>query len=106
MMRQEHGRFEGEIRVFEELYDPKKTNQLPGGFKFTAVAEWLPDLGGWLSVCTQCKNFRCLVVDPVKQKWWCEKCNRSGPFMKPEPESRESQSKKVRNCLPGRKKKE
>ena len=101
-MRQEHGRFEGEIRVFEELWDPKIT-QKKKGFYFTAACEWIDE--NWLSVCTQCKNFRCLVVDPVKQKWWCEKCNRSGPFMKPEPESRESQSKKVRNCLPKGKKK-
>ncbi|GAJ19885.1 unnamed protein product, partial [marine sediment metagenome] len=34
-----------------EIWDPKVT-QRQKGFYFTAVCEWLPDLGGWLSVCT------------------------------------------------------
>ena len=86
MLRQ-YGRYQGEIQQFE-LWDPKRTNR-KAGFKFTAVAEWLPDIpdegkGGWLSVCTVCKNFRCLKIDVLKQTWECLKCDRKGSFKKPE----------------------
>ena len=92
-MLREFGRYPGDIQQFE-LWDPKpKRTDRKQGFYFTAVCEWLPDEGGWLSICTVCKNFRCLKIDIQKQTWKCQKCDRKGTFKKPE-EKREPMKKK------------
>jgi len=84
MMLRAMGRFEGEIQEFE-LWDPKRTNRL-AGFYFSVTCEWID--GQWLSFCEKCHNFRCLKIDILKQTWECLKCDRSGPFKKPEPEKK------------------
>lgn len=85
----EIGRYEGEIRAFE-LWDPTRTNR-KAGFYFSTTCEWIDR--EWISVCLKCKNFRCLVVDPVKQEWYCRKCNRKGTFKKPEEKSEKKTDK-------------
>ena len=75
------GRFEGEIREFR-IWDPERTNRLVGSY-FVAVCEWLPEKGGWISICEKCHNFRCLKLDMEKQTWGC-RCGRVGTFRKPE----------------------
>lgn len=93
-MKAEFGRYPGDIRNFElwDWFTPQRVN----GHYFTAVAEWLPDEGGWLSVCEKCLNFRCLEINIQKQTWQCQKCDRKGTFKKPEEKSEKKTDKPAR----------
>ncbi|MBA7606885.1 hypothetical protein ES703_14036 [subsurface metagenome] len=93
----------GTIQEFR-LYDPRKTNQLPGGFMFARAAEYLPDLGGWVAQCHACGCLRALVIDNKKQIWQCNKCNRAGMFKKIEAMKKE-QKKNIKIRKRGRKEK-
>lgn len=78
----------GAIEEFE-LYDPRRTNQRVG-FYFQAIAEYLPDLGGWLAQCHACGCLRCLLINEKKETWQCSVCNRSGTFKKIEAMNRKT----------------
>ena len=72
------GRYPGEIRHFV-LY-----NEQGEGKHFEVLAEWLSLR--WLAQCPWCKDFglRKLHVMPEQKIWYCEKCEKKGPFKKPQ----------------------